>query len=106
MQAIKVIVTILFLIVVAAFAVKNMNPVDLFYYDLGLNIHSLQLPLMIVILIPFGMGFILAYLLGWIDRIKLKTRIHRQNRRIHVLESEVEELKPKPERTIPIPLED
>ena len=106
MQAIKVIVTIVFLIIVAAFAVKNMSPVDLFYYDLSLNIHTLQLPLMIVILVPFGMGFILAYLLGWIDRIKLKTRIHRQNRRIHALEEQVEELTPKPEREIPIPLED
>jgi len=106
MQAIKVIVTILFLIVVAAFAVKNMGPVELFYYDVGLNTHSLQLPLMIVILIPFGMGFVLAYLLAWIDRIKLRTRIHRLNRRVHALEAEVEELRPKPERAIPMRLED
>ncbi|UCD10704.1 MAG: LapA family protein [Nitrospinaceae bacterium] len=106
MQAIKVIVTILFLIVVSAFAVKNMGPVDLFYYDLSLHTQSVQLPLMIVILIPFGMGFVLAYLLGWIDRIKLKARIHRQGRRIHALEAEVEELTPKPERAISMPVED
>jgi len=96
MQAIKFIILILFAILVAAFTVKNGNPVNFTYYDFKLQTHSIELPLVLLILIPFGLGLLLAFVLGLVGRIKLKTRLARQNRTIKSLEAELEKLRPEP----------
>ena len=96
MQAIKFIILILFAILVAAFTVKNGNPVSFTYYDFKLQTHTLELPLVLLILIPFGLGLLLTFVMGLFGRIKLKTRLARQNRTIKSLEAELEELRPQP----------
>ncbi|MBT5632920.1 MAG: hypothetical protein HOJ13_09345, partial [Nitrospina sp.] len=52
MPAIKFILSILLLIVIASFAVKNMGSVEISYYDFKFQLHSIELPLMVVVVIP------------------------------------------------------
>ncbi len=95
MPALKVIIFILFLILIASFAVKNMNPVEVIYYDYKLQSRTLELPLMVIILAPFGLGFIAAWLIGAYTRMKLRSTVRKQNKTIRSLEEEIEHLKPE-----------
>ena len=103
MPAIKFVLCILLLIVIASFAVKNMGSVELNFYDLELQIHSIELPLMVVLVIPLVLGFLIAWLMGLFDRLKLKSTIRQQNRSISSMEEELENLKNTPQ--IPIQVE-
>ncbi len=103
MPAIKFILSILLLIVIASFAVKNMGSVELNYYDLQLQIHTIELPLMVVLVIPLILGFLIAWFLGLFDRFKLKSTIRQQNRSISSMEEELDNLKNTPQ--IPVQAE-
>ncbi|MBC8286062.1 MAG: LapA family protein [Nitrospinae bacterium] len=96
MPAIKFILSILLLIVIASFAVKNMGSVELSYYDLKLQLHLVELPLMVVLVIPLILGFLIAWFMGMFDRFKLKSTIRQQNRSIASMEEELERLKNTP----------
>ena len=97
MPAIKFIISILLLIVIASFAVKNMESVELNYYDLQLELHAIELPLMIVLVFPLILGFLIAWLMGIFDRFKLKSTIRKQKRSISSLEEELDRLKNTPQ---------
>jgi len=97
MPAIKFILSILLLIVIASFAVQNMGAVEISYYDLKLGLHTLELPLMVVLVIPLILGFLLAWFMGMFDRFKLKSTIRQQNRSISSMEEELERLKNTPQ---------
>jgi uncharacterized integral membrane protein len=93
MPAIKFILSILLLIVIASFAVKNMGPVEFNYYNLQLQLHSIELPLMVVLVIPLVLGLLIAWFMDFFDRFKLKSIIRQQNRSISSMEEELEVLK-------------
>lgn len=97
MPAIKFILSILLLIVIASFAVKNMGSVELSYYDLKLQLHVVELPLMVVLVIPLIMGFLIAWFMGMFDRFKLKSTIRQQNRSISSMEEDLKRLKNTPQ---------
>ncbi|MBT3184750.1 MAG: LapA family protein [Nitrospina sp.] len=97
MPAIKFILFILLLIVVASFAVQNMTAVGISYYDFEFQPHTIELPLMVVIMIPLILGFLIAWVLGISDLFKLKSTIRRQNRSICSMEEELESLKNTPQ---------
>jgi uncharacterized integral membrane protein len=97
MPAIKFILSILLLIVIASFAVQNMDSVEINYYDLKLGLHTLELPLMVVLVIPLVLGFLIAWFIGIFDRFKLKSTIRQQNRSISSMEEELERLKNTPQ---------
>ena len=103
MPVIKFVLSILLLIVIASFAVKNMGSVELNFYDLELQIHSIELPLMVVLVIPLVLGFLIAWFMGLFDRLKLKSTIRQQNRSISSMEEELENLKNNPQ--IPVQAE-
>jgi uncharacterized integral membrane protein len=100
MPAIKFVLSILLLIVIASFAVKNMSSVEVNYYDLQLQLHSIELPLMVVLLIPLVLGFLIAWFMDLFDRFKLKSIIRQQNRSISSMEEELENLKNTPQISI------
>ena len=100
MPAIKFVLCILLLIVIASFAVKNMGSVELSFYDLELQIHSIELPLMVVLVIPLVLGFLIAWFMGLFDRLKLKSTIRQQNRSISSMEEELENLKNNPQTPV------
>ena len=103
MPAIKFVLCILLLIVIASFAVKNMGSVELNFYDLELQIHSIELPLMVVLVIPLVLGFLIAWFMGLFDRLKLKSTIRQQYQSISSMEEELENLKNNPQ--IPVQAE-
>jgi uncharacterized integral membrane protein len=103
MPAIKFVLSILLLIVIASFAVKNMGSVEFTYYDLQLQLHSIELPLMVVLVIPLVLGLLIAWFMDLFDRFKLKSIIRQQNRSISSMEEELENLKNTPQ--IPIQAE-
>ena len=103
MPAIKFVLSILLLIVIASFAVKNMGSVELNYYDLELQLQAMELPLMVVLVIPLVLGFLIAWFIGLFDQFKLKSTIRQQNRSISSMEEELENLKNTPQ--IPIQAE-
>ncbi len=97
MSAIKFILSILLLIVIASFAVQNMGSVEISYYDIKFQLHTLELPLMVMVVIPLIFGFLIAWFLGMLERFKLKSRIRKQSKSISNLEEELDRLKNIPQ---------
>jgi uncharacterized integral membrane protein len=97
MPAIKFVLSILLLIVIASLAVKNMGSVEFNYYDLQLQLHKIELPLMLVFVIPLVLGFLIAWFMALFDLFKLKSTIRQQNRSISSIEEELENLKNTPQ---------
>lgn len=97
MPALKFILSILLLIVIASFAVKNMGSVEISYYDFEFQLNSIELPLMVVVVIPLIVGFLIAWIMGVFDRFKLKSTIRRQNKSISSMEEELDRLKNTPQ---------
>ena len=93
MPAIKFILLILLLIVIASFAVQNMASVGISYYDFEFQLQTIELPLMVVMLIPLLLGFLIAWVMGLSELFKLKSTIRRQNKSISSMEEELESLK-------------
>ena len=80
-----------------------MGSVEFNYYDLQLQLHSIELPLMVVLVIPLVLGLLIAWFMDFFDRFKLKSIIRQQNRSISSMEEELENLKNTPQ--IPIQAE-
>jgi uncharacterized integral membrane protein len=100
MPAIKFVLSILLLIVLASLAVKNMGSVEFNYYDLQLQLHSIELPLMVVLVITLVLGFLIAWFVDLFDRFKLKSIIRQQSRSISSIEEELENFKNTPKISI------
>lgn len=97
MPALKFILSIILLIVIASFAVQNMGSVEISYYDYKFQLHSIELPLMVVVVIPLVLGFFIAWFMGMFGRFKLKSTIRKQNKSISSMEEELERLKNTPQ---------
>ena len=93
MSAFKFILIILFLIVISVFAVKNMDMVEVSFYDFELNSHDVKVPLLIVVLCSLGLGFLLAWVDGLVARMRLRAVIRKDERTIETLESDLNKLK-------------
>ncbi len=93
MSSIKFVISILFLILIAAFTVVNRHSVPVNFYDLQLVKQSLELPLILVALTPFVLGFVLAWSFTVLNRVKSKTVINKRNRTIASLNAELDKLK-------------
>ena len=90
---VKFILFIVLSIVVAIFAVKNMDMVEVSFYDFSLNSHDFHVPLLVVILVSLAFGFFLAWIDGWVAKMKLKSIIRRNNRIIESLDEELRRYK-------------
>ncbi len=93
MSAIKFIISILFLILVAFFSVKNMHSVEIMYYNFNFEPQTINIPLMIAVLVPFVAGFLFAWFFGFLQTVGLKTRVAKKNREINTLSAELDRLK-------------
>ncbi|MBT6347277.1 MAG: LapA family protein [Nitrospina sp.] len=100
MPAIKFILSILLLMVIASIAVQNMGSVEISYYDFKFQLHSLELPLMVVVVTPLILGFLIAWVLGLLERLKMKTQLRQQNKQISSMEEELDSLKNTPQLPI------
>lgn len=86
---VKFILFIVLSIVVAIFAVKNMDMVEVSFYDFSLNSRNYRMPLLVVILVSLGFGFLLAWIDGWVAKMKLKSIIRQNNKTIESLDEEL-----------------
>jgi uncharacterized integral membrane protein len=93
MSSIKFIISIVFLIIIAAFTVVNRHSVPVNYYDLQLVKQSMEVPMILVALAPFVLGFVLAWSFTVLNRVKSKTMINKRNRTISSLNEELDKLK-------------
>ena len=66
-----------------------MDMVEVSFYDFSLNSHDFHVPLLVVILVSLGFGFLLAWVDGWIAKIKLKAIIRHNNKTIESLDDEL-----------------
>lgn len=99
MPAVKSIIAICLLIVIVSLAVKNMNAVELGYYNYKLQSQSVQYPLLIVIIASLTVGFVFAWCIGFFKQIKLKSTIRKQGKTIDSLHEEIEKIKsPAPQK--------
>ncbi len=90
---VKLILVIILTIVIASFALINLDMVEISYYDSELKPQDTEVPLLIVVLLSLGFGFLLAWVDGWITRMKLKSNIRRNDKMIQLLNEELKEYK-------------
>lgn len=96
MPAVKIFFLILFAIIISVLAVKNMNSVELSYYDFQLNAHVLKAPLLVVALCFLVFGFTIAWVGGFIERVKLRSQLRKLNKSNQTLTDELDRLKSVP----------
>ncbi|MGP0564730.1 LapA family protein [Nitrospina sp. 32_T5] len=95
MPAIKIVIFVLLALIISIFAVKNLDLVEVSFYDFGLNSVNVKVPLLIVILASLGLGFLLAWVESVFSKMKLKATIHSKQKTIDSLNREIAELKSK-----------
>ena len=107
MPAIKLIIYFLMAILIGSFAVQNMTSVEINYYDFGLNLHTLELPLVTVVIIPLGLGLLGAWFMWLTNWLKMRMIISKQNKTISSMEEELDKLKNTPQlpASAPAPVE-
>ena len=93
MPAVKIFFIILFSIIVAVFAVKNMNSVEMSYYDFQLNSHVLKVPLLIVVVCSMVIGFAIAWIGSFFEGMKLHSKVRKLSKSNQVLSHELDQLK-------------
>ena len=97
MPAVKLIIYFLLAILIGSFAVQNMTSVEINYYDFRLNLHTLELPLVTVVMIPLGLGLLGAWFMWLTSWLKMRMVIRRQNKTISAMEEELDKLKNTPQ---------
>ena len=97
MPAIKLIIYFLAALLIGSFAVQNMTSVEVHYYDFGLELHTLELPLVTVVMIPLGLGLLGAWFMWLSSWIKMKMVIRKQSKTISSMEEELEKLRNTPQ---------
>ncbi|MCH8314116.1 MAG: DUF1049 domain-containing protein [Nitrospinae bacterium] len=78
MSATKLIISIIFFIVIACFAAVNLHSVSVYYYDLHMAKQTIEIPLILVALTPFVLGFLLAWSFTILNRINPKRPLAKE----------------------------
>ena len=100
MPAVKIFFIILFSIIVAVFAVKNMNSVAISYYDFQLNSHVLKIPLLIVVICSMCIGFAIAWIGSFYEGLKTHSKVRKLSKSNQVLSQELDQLKSTPPKEL------
>ena len=99
MPTLKYIFFITLVIIVSLFASKNMHTVEIHFIDGYYFADSIKIPVIILIAVSFGLGFLVVWFFEIFSRLKLKTQLHMKERKIKILEGELENLKQSHELT-------
>jgi uncharacterized integral membrane protein len=94
MSAIKLILLVLFVILVAMFTVLNDGSVDVKYYDLHLHVQTITVSMTLLVLGSFGGGLFLALLFTVFGKMRLKSQVRRKNREVVSLQRDINRLRP------------
>jgi uncharacterized integral membrane protein len=101
MPTLKYIFLIILVALVSLFAVKNMHPVEVHFYNRTFDDDFIRVPAMVVVLGAFGLGFLIAWFFELYTRLKFKTQLRMREREIESLEEELQHLKPPPPELTP-----
>jgi len=93
MPAVKIFFIILFAIIISVFAVKNMNSVEISYYDFRLDSHVFKVPLLVLVICSVCIGFAVAWVGGFFERLKLQSRIRKISKSNQALTQDLDQLK-------------
>ena len=86
----RLILALPLLLLLVLFALSNRQNVDLGLWPTNF---ALQAPLSLTILLAMGLAFLLGGLLVWLGSFGLRRRARRAEAALHLLESEVEQLR-------------
>ena len=92
MPTLKYIFFIALVIIVSLFASKNMHTVEIRFIDGYYFSDSIKIPVIILIAVSFGLGFLVVWFFEIFSRLKLKTQLHIKNRKIKTLEEDLSKL--------------
>ena len=90
----KLILLILFTIFVAMFSVDNVHTVEVHYHDLRWHEQSISLPMNILVLGSFALGFFFTFLFTVFGKMRLKSQVRRKSREVVALQKDIDRLKP------------
>ena len=96
LPALKLITGVIFLIIVASFTVANLHDVQLNYYDYTLHVHSVQLPLLGIVIASFAMGFLIAWIFGFFKEVSLSWKTRGLKDSLRAREAQLKKLKSLP----------
>ena len=96
----KIVLSILFVILVASFCTLNRQEISLRYF-FGWN--TALFPLFLLLLASLILGMVAGFLIGWIGRWNLRTEARHLRKQLKALEGEIENLTPKEEGSAPPP---
>jgi uncharacterized integral membrane protein len=100
MPAVKIFFIILFSIIVAVFAVNNMNSVEISFFDLQLNFHVIKAPLLIVVVCSMSIGFAIAWLGSFFQGMKVHSKMRKLSKSNYLLSQELDQLKSSPPKEL------
>ncbi|QPJ63090.1 MAG: LapA family protein [Candidatus Nitronauta litoralis] len=101
MSPFKLILVIIIALLVVVLGLKNRELVEVSFYDFSLDSHNIQVPLILVMIGSMAFGFSIAWFSGWVSRLKFKALLHRKDKTIEELQSQLIEYKPKPTASNP-----
>ena len=89
MPTLKYVLFIALIILVSIFAAKNMHTVEVHFFGGYLADYTVKVPTIILILVSFALGLIIAWLFELFTRLKFKTQLRMKQRKIEGLEKEL-----------------
>ncbi len=88
-------------VIVVSFGAKNMAPVSVSYFRIG----TYTFPLFFIMLATFAVGFLVAWVGGLFDKIRLHRRIHANKQQVRSMEKEIEKVRQESGRLLAAPKE-
>ena len=101
MGSLRFLIGLVFAMIVVSFGVKNMEPVSISYFRIG----TYTFPLFFIILAAFSVGFLVAWVGGLFDKIRLHRRVHANKQQVRSLEKEIEKVQQESGRLLAAPKE-
>ena len=89
MPTLKYVLFIALIILVSVFAAKNMHTVEVNFFSGYFAGYTVKVPTIILILVSFALGLIIAWFFELFNRLKFKTQLHIKQRKIEELEKEL-----------------
>jgi uncharacterized integral membrane protein len=88
-------------VIVVSFGVKNMAPVSISYFRIG----TYTFPLFFIMLATFAVGFLVAWVGGLFDKIRLHRRVYANKQQVRSMEKEIEKVRQESGRLLAAPKE-
>ena len=92
-SSLRFLFSVVIMIFLVAFAVKNNTPVRLYYY---FNFQSPEIPLFVIVLVSVFIGALCVWLMALFDKLRMKMIISKKEKTIREMEKELVDLRNLP----------